>query len=208
MCWFLKFLTSPLIWIKILCLIQHPVFYRYEINVSSSGEQEILWPDQDMWCSRFPADEEVISGFSTLEVSAIPSRKTDGCVPAVCTKDRYLCGKNADLRWWLFRKEQAHSERLHPTQANLSQAILRDHYQLLVWNNDEVTNPTLPSPEILAGRRMKMDRCLSWCSRRKYLPCKVQMRQGEMLSKPLQCRKTGINCTDFCSCSVRNFVKI
>ena len=27
------------------------------------------------------------------------------------------------------------------------------------------------------------------------------MRQGEMLNKPLQCRKTGINCTDFCSCS-------
>ena len=45
------------------------------------------------------------------------------------------------LRWWLFRMEQAHSERLHPTQANLSQAILRDHYQLMVWNNDEVTIP-------------------------------------------------------------------
>ena len=134
MFWFLKFLTSPLIWIKILCFIQPPVFYRYEINVSSSGEQEILWPDQDMWCSRFPADEELISGFSTLGVSAIPSRKTDGFVPAVCTKDRYLCGENADLRWWLFRKEQAHSQRQHPTEANLSQAILRDHYQLLVWN--------------------------------------------------------------------------
>ena len=27
------------------------------------------------------------------------------------------------------------------------------------------------------------------------------MRQGEMLNKPLQCRKHGINCADFWSCS-------
>ena len=27
------------------------------------------------------------------------------------------------------------------------------------------------------------------------------MRPGEMLNKPLQCRKNGINCTDFWSCS-------
>ena len=38
------------------------------------------------------ADEEVISGFSSLRVSAIPSRETMAliekiCVPAVCTKD-------------------------------------------------------------------------------------------------------------------------
>ena len=189
MCWFLKFWTSPLIWIKILCFIQHPVFYRYEINVSSSGEQDILWPDQDMWCSRFPADEEVIGGFSTLGVRRFRAeRRTTVCQLYVLRTD--TCAEKM-LRWWLFRMEQAHSERLHPTQANLSQAILRDHYQLLVWNNDEVTNPTLPSPDILAGRQMKMDRCLSRCSRRKYLPCKVQMRQGEMLNKPLQCRKMG-----------------
>lgn len=201
MCWFLQFLTSPLIWIKILCFIQHPVFYRYEINVSSSGEQVILWPDQDMWCSCFPADEEVISGFWTLGVSAIPSKKKEGCVPAVCTKDRYLCSENAEVGVVSNGASALWKAILHPIQANLSQAILRDHYQLLVWDNDEVTNPTLPSPEILAGRRMKMDRCLSWCSRRKYLPCKVQMRQGEVLNKPLQCRKTEINCTHFCSCS-------
>ena len=33
------------------------------------------------------------------------------------------------------------------TQAALHQAILKAHYQLLVWNNDHVANPVLPSPE-------------------------------------------------------------
>ena len=48
---------------------------------------------------------------------------------AVCTKD------------WLFQKKQDQSERLSPIQA-ASQAILRVHGQLLVWNYDEVANPT------------------------------------------------------------------
>ena len=51
------------------------------------------------------------------------------------------------LRWSLFKKNQAESERLPPTQAALNQAILRAHYQLLVWNNNHVANPVLPSPE-------------------------------------------------------------
>ena len=53
----------------------------------------------------------------------------------------------SEVRWWLFRKKQAQSERLPPSQATLRQAILRAHHQALVWNNDVVANPTLPSPE-------------------------------------------------------------
>ena len=54
-----------------------------------------------------------------------------------------------ELRWCLFRKKQAQaqSERLSPTQATLSQAIVRARYQLVVWNSDKVANPTLPSPQ-------------------------------------------------------------
>ena len=44
-------------------------------------------------------------------------------------------------------QKQAQSEGLPSTKAALSQAIVRAYYQLLVWNNDEVTNPTLPFPE-------------------------------------------------------------
>ena len=46
-----------------------------------------------------------------------------------------------DLRWWLFRKKQAQSERLPPPKGALCEAVLRAHYQVTVWNNDIVANP-------------------------------------------------------------------
>ena len=51
-----------------------------------------------------------------------------------------------ELRWVMFKKKQAHCEELPPTKSALIQAILRAHYQLIVWNNDIVANPELPSP--------------------------------------------------------------
>ena len=51
-----------------------------------------------------------------------------------------------ELRWFLFRKKQAQSDRSPPTQAALHQlAILCTHFQLMVWNKDIVPNPELPS---------------------------------------------------------------
>ena len=47
----------------------------------------------------------------------------------------------------MFKKRQAETDRLPPTKAALHQAILRAHYQLMVWNNDCVPNPVLPSPQ-------------------------------------------------------------
>lgn len=55
--------------------------------------------------------------------------------------------KVKDLRWLLFRKKQAQSERLPPTLAALKEAIGRMHYQCMVWCNDVTPNPQLPSPE-------------------------------------------------------------
>ena len=43
------------------------------------------------------------------------------------------------------RKKQAESDRLPPTQSALHQAILRAHFQLMVWNEDTEPNPVLPS---------------------------------------------------------------
>ena len=62
-----------------------------------------------------------------------------------------------DLRWRLFRKKQAQSERLPPTQGALREAVLRAHYQVTVWNNDIVANPDIPSPETMVGRNTTTD---------------------------------------------------
>ena len=52
----------------------------------------------------------------------------------------------ADVRWLLFKRKQAQSEGLPPTIAALRPAILRAHYQALIWNGDILENPTLPEP--------------------------------------------------------------
>ena len=52
-----------------------------------------------------------------------------------------------DLRWFLFSKKQAQLERPPPTQAALTEAILRAHYQAMIWNNDKVPIPGVPSPD-------------------------------------------------------------
>lgn len=52
-----------------------------------------------------------------------------------------------DLRWWFFKKKQAEAEKLPPTSGALLEAILHTHYQLWVWNQDQIANPRLPSPE-------------------------------------------------------------
>ena len=50
-----------------------------------------------------------------------------------------------ELRWWIFRSKQAEPERLPPTKAALIQAIKRAHFQCIVWYNDTVPNPNIPS---------------------------------------------------------------
>ena len=49
-------------------------------------------------------------------------------------------------RWFLFRRKQAESERLPPTKAALKHVILHAFYQAMVWKDDIIPNPRLPSP--------------------------------------------------------------
>ena len=97
------------------------------------------------------ADDEITDCLSQLgRKASIPSDDTMALIKKLVCQ-LYLpkteISSVSEVRWWLFRKKQAQSERLPPTQAALRQAILRAHHQALVWNNDVVANPTLPSPE-------------------------------------------------------------
>lgn len=62
-----------------------------------------------------------------------------------------------ELQWWLFRKKLAQSERVPLTQTALNEAILRAHYQAMVWNNDQGANPHLPSPQSYGGKEKEMN---------------------------------------------------
>ena len=110
------------------------------------------------------------------------------------------------LRWSLFKKNQAESERLPPTQAALHQAILRAHYQLLVWNNDHVANPVLPSPEGYGWQ----DEDGKWVPVMKNLPpapeaiiqlVRCKCAKSRCSNNRCQCQKAGLVCTDLCLCS-------
>ena len=51
------------------------------------------------------------------------------------------------LRWWLFKKKQAESERLPPCPDALRQAYLRAHHLTIIWNLDTVPQPVIPPPD-------------------------------------------------------------
>ena len=53
----------------------------------------------------------------------------------------------ADARWWLFKRKQAQAENMSPTRAALLPAISRAHYQAMIWYNDIVANPEIPTPQ-------------------------------------------------------------
>ena len=106
----------------------------------------------------------------------------------------------------MFWKKQAQSDRLPPTKATLHEALMRAHYQAMVWNNDKVTNPELPSPQDY-GWVMKDNEWLPVMTRLPPAPeavihlvkCGCVKQRCE--TNHCQCRKAGLNCTDLCSCS-------
>uniref|UniRef100_A0A8C4PX78 Uncharacterized protein n=1 Tax=Eptatretus burgeri TaxID=7764 RepID=A0A8C4PX78_EPTBU len=52
----------------------------------------------------------------------------------------------SSLRWHMFKKSFAESEKLPPTKGALEQHIKRAHYQATVWYHDEIAKPKLPEP--------------------------------------------------------------
>ena len=117
-----------------------------------------------------------------------------------------------DLKLYFFLRKQAHSEDLPPTKAALYQAVLRAHFQLMVWNNDQVPNPKLPSP-LNYGWSIKEDNA--------YIPVMTTLppAPGAITSlvecgcptsdcKSSRCScahaTPPLNCTELCGCTTSN----
>ena len=87
------------------------------------------------------ADEDVITALANLGTTEYPDEDTiKGVEKFVCRlyePNTSICKVNK-LRWSLFKKKQVQSEILQPTHGALREAILRTHYQTMVWNNDNV----------------------------------------------------------------------
>ena len=87
------------------------------------------------------ADSSIITTLAELGQAAHPNEEI------VAAIEKFVCLPYQPRTKLMTVKEQAQSGRLPPTQAALQQAILRPHYQLIVWNSDRITNPELPSPQ-------------------------------------------------------------
>ena len=112
---------------------------------SFSGKGKLL-----CWKVFAEADPSIITALAELGQAAHPNEEIVAAIEKfVCLlyQPRTTITTVKELRWFLFKKKQAQSDRLPPTKGALHQAILRAHYQLMVWNSDRITNPALPSPQ-------------------------------------------------------------
>ncbi|KAK3740142.1 hypothetical protein QZH41_020119 [Actinostola sp. cb2023] len=154
-------------------------------------------------------EETIISELEKLGTTVTPTAET------IASIETFVCQlylpmttftKVKELRWWLFKKKQAQSERLPPTQAALHEAILRAHYQLIVCNHDRAPNPELPPPESYGWER-NADEYLPVMTKLPPAPeaiiqlVKCNCAKQRCSNNRCQCRKAGLKCTDLCTCS-------
>ena len=111
----------------------------------------------------------------------------------------------ADIRWCLLKRRQAQAEKLPPTKHALYQLILREHYQMLVWNNDTVPNPKLPSPEGYGWKNEEQEWVPVMTTQ---LPApdavlhlvKCACTKSKCSTNHCKCRCAGLSFTNLCSC--------
>jgi len=155
------------------------------------------------------ASEKTLTGLAALVTSDQPSELAqEAAEQFVCSL--YLpntkISEVGDLRWLFFKHNQALSEKLPPTKAALKQAILRAHYQAMIWENDNTANPTIPSPE---GYGWKKDDESQWQPvMSTLLPApdvvlhlvKCDCTKTRCATKLCACVKANLPCTDTCRC--------
>ena len=118
----------------------------------------------------------------------------------------------AELRWLLLKKNHATSGKLPPTRDALHQAILQAHYQCMIWANDIVPNPDIPSPseygwtwegerwcEVMCTKPPAPDAALN------FVKCNCVKSKCEITNKTqCTCPIAQQNCTKICGCMVED----
>ena len=185
-----------------------PTFHAFsgaDNTGSFSGKGKLAW-----WKIFQEADEDVLTELGRLGVNENPTAKTETAIDKLVCQlylPKTTITEVKERRWWLFRKKQAQSERLLPTQAALHETILRVHYQLMVWNNDRARNPQLPPPQNYGWKR-KGEKWLPVLTKLPPAPeaifqlVKCTCTKERCSTNRCQCHKAwGLNCTDLCTCS-------
>ena len=102
-----------------------------------------------------------------------------------------------------FQKEAG--SLLPPTQATLEQTVMNANHQAMVWNNDIVPQPQLPSPDNF-GWKLEANK---WLPVMTTLPpaleaviqlVKCGCANEKCSTNRCQCQLANLNCSDLCNC--------
>ena len=161
------------------------------------------------WKSFFHTSRDVVVAFTDLGTTPTVLESTLAGI------ERFVCNlylpntqftQVKDVRWWLFKKKQAQSECLPPTQSALLEGIKRAHYQALVWGSDTIPNPVIPSPQGY-GWELEDNEWSPVMSQLLPAPeaiihlIKCGCAKSRCSTNHCQCKKAGLNCIDLCKCS-------
>jgi hypothetical protein len=185
-----------------------PGFHAFtgaDITGSFAGKGKIT-----CWKAFHTANEDILSAFADIGCTQRPSTDTfEALEMFVC--QLYLPHTSLkevkDVRWWLFRKKQAQAESLPPTKYALVQAVMRTHYQSMIWCNDIVANPQFPLPDCygwkLEGGTWKevMTTQLPAPEAVIHLVKCGCIKTRCTTTSRCKCKQAALNCTDLCSCS-------
>ena len=130
----LKLIVQALGSTKVAALTGLHALSGADITGSFTGKGKATW-----WKVFKEADEETITAPANPRKRAQPTTDIlsdiDKLVRQVYVPNTTI-NSVKELTWWLFRKKQAQSETLPPTQEALRQGIKRANHQAFVWNLD------------------------------------------------------------------------
>ena len=128
--------------------------------------------------------------------------------------ERYICKlyqpdtaivRLTELRWWMFRRKQAESNKLPPSRAAFLESVKRSQYQCIIWKSAPDPNPDIPMPDDYGWKRD--------CD--KYIPVMTTLPPAPETLLPLikcgcnksvcetsrcKCKANHLYCTDLCCC--------
>ena len=152
---------------------------------------------------------EMVHALTQLGAAETISELTTSALEAFVCK-LYINGTKltsvADARWWLFKRKQAQAENMPPTRDALLPALQRAHYQAMIWYNDIVANPEIPSPQsygwnLVDGTFKEVMTSLPPAPEAITQLVKCGCKATHCSTNQCKCRKNGLLCTEFCSCS-------
>ena len=110
-----------------------------------------------------------------------------------------------ELRWWMFRRKQAESNKLPPTKAAFLESVERSQYQCIIWKTATEPIPTIPPPENHGWKR-EGDIFVPIMTKLPPAPetllqlVKCGCSKSACDTSRCKCKSNKLYCTDLCSC--------